>query len=319
MHLQVHLARLAHRAHVGDQRARAPAAGLARLAAQRPRDQRVRGDVADQVVAADHLAPLAVVEERVAGRVPGAVEHLQGAVGEVELRAVGERVRHLGRSAPGAERARHRAQRGHDVARDAVAQHQRLGELVVALGMVREVLDQRREQVERADLRVRAAGEDVDQAEVVDVLMGDHDPLEVLDAVAVVAQRALELVQRLAAVGPDVDDRQRVVLDQVAVDPADHERRRDRERVDHERMRPSTSSRLASMSACDTSDSSVQAQERLGVGGAHVEVPVVVVDRDAVELGRGRRRRSAAGSAPASPPDPSTSELISPEMKYFAR
>ena len=205
------------------------------------------------------LARLAVVEERVAGGVAGAVEHLH---------ACGRRTRArrrrpagvvtLRRAAPGAERARHRAQRGDDVARDPVAQHQRLRELVVALGVGGEVLDHRGEQVERADLGVRAAGEDADQPEVVDVLVGDDDPLQVLDPVAEVGQRALELVERLARVRPDVDQRQRVVLDQVAVDPPDHERRRDRERADHERMRRRTSSRFASMSSWETSDSSVR-------------------------------------------------------------
>ena len=145
---------------------------------------------------------------------------------------VGERPRHLRRAAPGAERARHRAQRGHHVARDPVAQHQRLGELVVALGVGGVLLHHRREQVERADLGARAAGEDPDQPEVVEVLVGDHDPLEVLDPVAALAQRLLELVERLAGVRPGVDERQRVVLDQVAVHPPDGERRRDLQPAD---------------------------------------------------------------------------------------
>ena len=42
----------------------------------------------------------------------------------------------------------------------------------------------------------------------------------------------LELVERAARVGPGVDQRERVVLDQVGVDAADRERRRDAERVD---------------------------------------------------------------------------------------
>ena len=235
-----------------------PPPGSPDLPPSGPRDQRVGGDVADQVVAADHLAGRAVVEQRVARRVPRAVQHLHRPVRERQLTAVGQPRRDLGRPAPRAERARHRAQRGDDVARDPVAQHQRLGELVVALGVGREVLDHGGEQVERADLGVRAPGEDVDQPEVVDVLVRDDDPLEVLDAVPVLGQRALELVERLARVRADVDQRQRLVLDQVAVDPPDHERRRDGQRVDHERMRPSTSSRLASMSSWETSDSRVR-------------------------------------------------------------
>jgi hypothetical protein len=62
---------------------------------------------------------------------------------------------------------------------------------------------------------------------VVEVLVGDNDPLEVLDVAAVLAQRPLELVQRLAGVRAGVDQRERVVVDQVAVDAADGERRGD--------------------------------------------------------------------------------------------
>ena len=193
------------------------------------------------------------------------MQHLERAAGERELGAVGQRVGDRARAAPGAERARDGAQRGHDVAGDAVAQHQPLGELVVALGLLGEVLEHRREQIERADLGARAPSEDVDQAEVVDVLVGDDDAPQVLDAVAVHGQGALELVERLARVRARVDERQRLVLDQVAVDAPDRERGRDRQAVvaggrdvdGHERMRPSTSSRLASISSCETSDSSV--------------------------------------------------------------
>ena len=67
---------------------------------------------------------------------------------------------------------------------DAVAAHQRLRQLVVAVGVAVEVLDHRRQQVERADLGARALGEHADQPEVVGVLVGDDDPLEVLDPVA---------------------------------------------------------------------------------------------------------------------------------------
>ena len=60
----------------------------------------------------------------------------------------------------------------------------------------------RREAVQRADLGARAVGEDRDQADVVDVLVGDDDPLEVLDAAAVLRQRRLERVSEVAEFGP---------------------------------------------------------------------------------------------------------------------
>ena len=81
----------------------------------------------------------------------------------------------------------------------------------------------------------------------------------------------LQLVQRLARVGPGVDQGQRLVLEQVAVDPPDRERRRDAQAVDaglrapapaprsrgqgHARISARTSSRFASMSSRETSDS----------------------------------------------------------------
>src|SRR5829696_8696229 len=102
--------------------------------------------------------------------------------------------------------------------------------------------------------------------------MGDDDQLEVVDRVATLAEPALQLVERLAGVGPGVDQGQRLVLEQVAVDPADGKGRGDREAVDpgesrllesalrgevgaHARISARTSSRLASMSSRDTSDS----------------------------------------------------------------
>ncbi len=66
---------------------------------------------------------------------------------------------------------------------------------------------------------------------MVDVLMGDHDQLDVLDRMAGVRELALELVQRLARIRPRVDEGERLVLDQVAVDPADRERRGDLQAV----------------------------------------------------------------------------------------
>jgi hypothetical protein len=67
------------------------------------------------------------------------------------------------------------------------------------------VLDHRREQVQRAHLGAGAPGDDVDEPEVVDVLVGDDDPLEVLDPPAVLAEGLLERVERLAGVRPAVD------------------------------------------------------------------------------------------------------------------
>ena len=116
----------------------------------------------------------------------------------------------------------------------------------------------------------------------------------------------LELVERLAGVRPGVDQRQRVVLDQVAVDAPDGERRRDRQAVDARRLRrgaqrsrPDQVEHLVApaLHVLARDDAlEVEPQQRLGVGRAHVEVPVVVVDRDAVELVDLARRSSAPRS-----------------------
>ena len=101
-----------------------------RLAAERARDQRVGGDVRDQVVAAEQRAALARRGRSCpTGEWPGRCSTSQRAAARARARSPSASGRvTVGASAPAAERARDRAQRGDDVARDAVAQHQRLGE-----------------------------------------------------------------------------------------------------------------------------------------------------------------------------------------------
>ena len=75
-------------------------------------------------------------------------------------------------------------------------------------------------------------GDQRDQPEVVDVLVGhDHQP-DVLERVAEPGDAALELVEGRAGVRAGVDQRQRLVLDQVDVHAPDGERRGDRQPVD---------------------------------------------------------------------------------------
>ena len=155
-------------------------------------------------------------------------------------------------------------------------EHHERGEAVVQLGLLGEASEVGREPVERRDRRARAPREDRRQSEVVDVLVGDHEQADFLDGAAVRGQRLLELVERLGRVGPGVDQRERVVLDQIGVDAPDLKRRGDRQPVDpelggarqrglvclrrrlrlaHERITASTSSRRRSMSSRETSDS----------------------------------------------------------------
>ena len=114
----------------------------------------------------------------------GAVVHPQRAVAQLERAAVGSGRVTVGAPAPGAEAARRpraapcarpRGCRGAASARSAKASSSSV------LGAVAR--QPGREQVERGDLGARSgAARIVDQAEVVDVLVGDDDQLEVLDA-----------------------------------------------------------------------------------------------------------------------------------------
>ena len=204
--------------------------------------------------------------------------------------------------------------------RHPVPDHQHLGERVVVLGGLAVVLDEVGEPVEGGDLRPGAAREHVEQAGVVDVLVGHHQQLEVLDRMPEPREPALELVERLPAVGPRVDERERVVLDQVGVHAPDHERRRDRQPVDPGRggLLPGARDLAVALgrarSRADQAEHlvallrhvlggderlEVEPQQRLGVRRAHVEVPVVVVDRDPVEVRPTRRRSSARRSRPS--------------------
>ena len=158
--------------------------------------------MADQVVAGDQRAVFSVEEDGVGGGVAGAVQDLEAAVGEGELALVLEHVRDRRAAAPPAVAAGHRAEHLDDVVADAVAAHDLLGEDVVALGVAVEVLDDGLEDVERADLGVAAVGEDADQAEVVGVLVGDDDPLEVLDAAPRAFSAASSATIDIAEFGP---------------------------------------------------------------------------------------------------------------------
>ncbi len=184
---------------------------------------------------------------------------------------------HLDLRTPGAEAAGDLAQRVDDVPGDAAPQHQLRGLLVVALGVLAEVLDEGDGHVDRGHLGAGPVGHDLGQPQVVDVLVGEHDELDVLDPVPERFELALELVQRLGGVGPGVDQGQRVVLQQVAVDPPHLEGRRDPEHLDpgvrdalpdavrdglavrrhlaHDRIRASSSSRFPAMSSGETRDS----------------------------------------------------------------
>ena len=144
----------------------------------------------DQVVGGDQDPALLVPEDRVGGAVAGPVEDLQGAVAEGDLLAVGERPGHLDVRAPAAEAARDAPQRRRHLLGDAVAQHQLDREAVLALGVLVEVGEPLGGDADRRHLGAGVLDDDLDQAEVVDVLVGEDDQLEVVDRVAALAELA---------------------------------------------------------------------------------------------------------------------------------
>ena len=221
------LPRLPQRVDVGDQRLRPPVRAVERAA-----DQRVRRDRGKEVVGGDQDPPLGVPEGGVRRAVARAVHDLQPPVAQLQQLAVAQRPRDLRARSPGPEAARDALQGDYDVLGNAAAEHQLGGELVVQFRVLGEVGEPPHRGVERRHLGARVLDDDLDQPEVVDVLVSEDHQLEIVDRTAVVGELVLELVERLAGVRPGVDQRERVVLDQVAVDAADGERRGDRQAMD---------------------------------------------------------------------------------------
>jgi hypothetical protein len=137
--------------------------------------------------------------------VAGSQLDLERTLRELEPLAVRERAGDLHGRAPAAKRTRDRPQRDHELLGDPVADHQLAGELILALGIGVVALQERRDDIDRSHLGPRARSDDVDEAEVVDVLVGDDNEVEVVDGMPEVAELVLELVERLARVGPGVD------------------------------------------------------------------------------------------------------------------
>ncbi len=291
--LEIHRAGLLQGRQVGEQRLRAGPVVIA-LGLQRPGEQRVGGYAREQVVRRDQQRAALVPEDGVRGAVAGSAQDSQRALAQFQVLPLGEGAIDLHGAAPRAEARRDGPQCGDDVGGNPVAQHDAPGEAVVELGLRAEVAQPAIEALQGGHLCPRASREDRGEAEVVDVLMGDDQELEVLDRVPARGEGPFELVQRLRRVGPRVDQREGLVLDQVRVDAPHREGRGYRKAVDplpsgplqrggrsvlvllgvrflgslpggglggcaaagaHERITASTSSRRRSMSCRERSDS----------------------------------------------------------------
>ena len=237
---------------------------------------------------------------------PGRWKHLERAVAQLDRVAVVQHARHVGPGAPGPERPRHRLQRAHHVLRDPVAQHHVARERRRRPRPPRSSAPRtaRRRRSPPPPLRSATATSDTSPrwsmcwwVRITSSMSSSEWPRP--------RDPAVQLVERGAGVGPGVHQRQRLVLDQVDVHPADGERGRDRESVHarlggrgegvfaHARISASTSSRFSSMCSRETSDSRFRRSSGSVLDGPHVEVPVLVVHRHAVQLGDLARRRSA--------------------------
>ena len=136
-----------------------------------------------------------------------AVLHFQCAIAELEQLAVVKRPRDIRLRAPSPEAPRYRAQRHHDILWDAVAEHERRGETVIGLDVLPEVLHEPDDHVDRGDVGAGAVGDYLDQAEVVDVLVGEDHQVEIGDRVPQIRELVLELVERVAGIRTGVDQR----------------------------------------------------------------------------------------------------------------
>ena len=163
---------------------------------------------------------------------PGRKRDLEGAVAQFDAVAVVKHPRDLHSRAPGAEGPRDGLERRRHVLADAVAEHHVPGEIVLGLGLDGEVLDELHRGVDRGDLGAGVRRHERHEPEMVDVLVGEQHELDVLERVAQIRDSALEHVERGAGVGAGIDQRERVVLDQVDVHAPDREGRGDREPVD---------------------------------------------------------------------------------------
>ena len=272
-----------------------------------------------QVVGGDQDRAVLVPEHRVGRRVAGPVEDLQRRGRAAQRLAVARAAGHLRRPPQARNDARHRAQRDDDVAGmpwRASAPRRSASSRSASVAVVARSTGA--SSVERRDLGAERRAR-IPARPRWSMCWWVTDPLEVLDPRGR-GRRARARARRAPCrSSARVDERQRLVLDQVAVDPADRERRGDGEAVD-----PGAAARPWSSSASPSSLTSgsaaehlvapalhvlvgderlqAQAQQRLGVRRAHVEVPVVVVDRDAVERGVTRAVRVAlARCSPSSP------------------
>ena len=134
---------------------------------------------------------------------PGAVQDLEAAVARSSSTSPSASGRVTSTCEPQPRKLREtlRSADGH-VLGDPVAQHQLDREVVLALGVLVEVGERSAGDADRRHLGAGVLDDDLDQAEVVDVLVGDDDQLDVVDRVAALAELRCSSSSALPEFGP---------------------------------------------------------------------------------------------------------------------
>ena len=151
--------------------------------------------MAEQVIRGDQDAALAIVEDGVARGMTGAVVDVQRPVCELQRIPVSERPRDVDSRPPRPKHARDRLQGCGHVLWNAVAQHDVQREIVLGLGLGREVLHERHRRVDGGHLGAGSLRHERDQSEVVDVVVGEDHELDVLERMAERRDPPLEHVE----------------------------------------------------------------------------------------------------------------------------
>jgi len=193
-------------------------------------DDGVGGDVADQVVA-DDRQPLALDDEDRVGRaVARTLPDEQAPAARLDHVSLPERVVDRDGAAVDAVLAGDGVELRDRSLGDPVQPHHVGLVGVLELHLPREVGQKRAQELVCNDRRATPLAHGVGEPDVVVVLVREDHLLDVLHAEPARGERGLQLDDGLRPVGARVDQRQRVALEQIAVDRADGERHGQRDR-----------------------------------------------------------------------------------------
>ena len=188
--------------------------------------------MADQVVADDRQPLVLDDEDRVGRAVPGPLPDEEAPAARLDDIAVPDRAVDRDGAAVDAVLLGDGVELRDRRLGDAVQAHHVGLVGVLELHLAREVGEEPGQKVVRDDRRAAPLAHRVGEPDVVVVLVGEDDLLDVLDPEPARRKRRLELDQRLRPVRSRVDQRQRIALEQITVDGPNGERHGQRDRGD---------------------------------------------------------------------------------------